>query len=853
MKLFGKYFLLVSHFTFYISLFAFPISLFAQTPAAHNSADIYLQLKKLNVMGSVLYIAAHPDDENNYLLPYLAKEKLYRTGYLSLTRGDGGQNLIGSEQGIELGLIRTQELLAARRMDGAEQYFSRAYEFGYSKNANEALHIWDKEKVLSDVVWVIRKFKPDVIITRFPGDARAGHGHHAASSILANEAFKDAADSTKFPEQLKYVDVWQAKRILWNTFNFGGNNTTNDDQLKIDVGNLNPLLGESYGEIGSEARTMHKSQGEGRPRRRGQIYEYFLTTGGDAPKNTLMDGINIDWSRLKDGENIGQSINKIIAGFNFEHPENSVDSLVELYKRVQRMNDRSVWRNEKLKELQNIILECSGIIAEATSDNEYAVRGEKMNINFLVNKRSNANINLESIAINSAETNSFDSAINTTLSANQNISFNKTFIVSNSKQLTQPYWLEKPMTNAGMFNVDNQSIIGDAENEPAYNARFTFKVNAISFIVNKPVQYKFTDPVKGELYQPFVVISPLIVSLSPDILLNNVKRAGKIISIPSLQLRYKSNFAGNKIFTTIYLKQGDSVVYSKDTLIDFEVGKIYSLSMPLKKLYNKNLDQHINAAIELTVNNNKHIYTHYLREIKYDHIPDIHYLYKDNIIVLNDEIKTVGKKIGYIIGAGDKVPDALEQLGFDVKYLSEADLIEENLKQFDAIVVGIRAYNIFEWLSEKNDVLNKYVNNGGNLIAQYLKSNLVGSKNVKVGPYKFMVNSGSRITEEDAKVNFVLPQHSVLNYPNKITDADFKNWVQERSTYQAEQSDAHFEMPLSMKDSGDKQESNGSLAIAKYGKGNFAYVSLVLFRQLPAGNAGAYKILANLIALPKNK
>lgn len=834
-------------------LFAFQMSVFAQTPAVNNSADIFLQLKKLNVLGSVLYIAAHPDDENNSLLPYLAKEKLYRTAYLSLTRGDGGQNLIGSEQGIELGLIRTQELLAARRLDGAEQYFSRAFEFGFSKNANEALHIWDKEKVLSDVVWVIRNYKPDVIITRFPGDARAGHGHHAASSILANEAFKAAADPTKFPEQLKYVSTWQAKRILWNTFNFGGANTTSEDQLKIDVGALNPLLGESFGEIGGEARSMHKSQGTGSTRRRGAMYEYFLTTGGEAPKNGLMDGINIDWSRIKDGESVQQSINKIIHDYNFEHPENSVDSLVEVYKHISRLDDHGVWWNEKLKELQNLILECSGIFADATSDNEFAVLGEKININFFVNRRTNAKISLETVALNSAETNSFDSSLNNNLSFNQNISFNKTFFVSNSKQLTQPYWLEKPMTGIGMFNVDDQNLIGRAENEPAYTARFTFKANGISFIVKKPVQYKVVDPVKGEIYQPIVVIPPLIVSLSPDILLNNVNRANKIISNPSFQLQYKSNFAGNKIPATIHLKQGDSIIYSKDTLIDFEAGKIYTLSFPLKNVYHKNLDQNINAAIELTVNGNKHNYTHYLREIKYDHIPDLHYLYKDNIIVVNDEIKTAGKKIGYIIGAGDKVPDALLQLGYDLKYLSEEDLVEDNLKQFDAIVVGIRAYNIYEWLTNKNDVLNKYVENGGNLIVQYLKSNLVGSKNIKVGPYKFLVNSGSRITEEDAKVNFILPQHSVLNYPNKITDADFKNWVQERSTYQAEQSDTHFETPLSMKDSGDKEETKGSLVIAKYGKGNFAYVSLVLFRQLPAGNAGAYKIMANLIALPKNK
>ncbi|MCW3087176.1 MAG: family deacetylase, partial [Sediminibacterium sp.] len=344
-----------------LSAFSFLLSASAQVPVTNNSADIYLQLKKLNVLGSVLYIAAHPDDENNGFLTYLAKEKLYRTGYLSLTRGDGGQNLIGSEQGIELGLIRTQELLAARRIDGAEQYFSRAYEFGFSKSADEALRIWDREKILSDVVWMIRKFQPDIIITRFPGDARAGHGHHAASSIIAQEAYIAAADPKRFPEQFNYgVRPWQAKRILWNGFNFGGNNTTSPDQFKIEVNNYNPLLGKSYGELGGEARTMHKSQGEGRPRRRGPVLEYFQTLGGDAPKNDLMDGVVTDWKRIDlagdpdvlagkpsgdEGAAIQAAINKLISSYNFEKPELSVDGLVELYKQVQRASYRGVWRN----------------------------------------------------------------------------------------------------------------------------------------------------------------------------------------------------------------------------------------------------------------------------------------------------------------------------------------------------------------------------------------------------------------------------------------------------------------------------------------------------------------------------
>jgi LmbE family N-acetylglucosaminyl deacetylase len=267
--------------------------------AQKNSATILSGLKDLNVLGSVMYIAAHPDDENNAFLPFLTKELHYRTAYLSLTRGDGGQNLIGKEQGVELGLIRTQELLAARKIDGAEQYFSTAYEFGFSKSAAEALRIWDHQKVLADVVWMIRKWQPDIIITRFPGDARAGHGHHAASSIIANEAFKAAADPNQFKEQFAFgVAPWQAKRIIWNTFNFGSVNTTNSNQFSVEVGGFNPLEGKSYGEIGAEARTMHKSQGEGRPRRRGTSKEFFETTGGEAPKETLLDGVDISWNRL---------------------------------------------------------------------------------------------------------------------------------------------------------------------------------------------------------------------------------------------------------------------------------------------------------------------------------------------------------------------------------------------------------------------------------------------------------------------------------------------------------------------------------------------------------------------------
>jgi LmbE family N-acetylglucosaminyl deacetylase len=296
----------------------------AQTVSELTSSEIVLNLKKLNTVGAVLYIAAHPDDENTRLLGYLAKEKKFRTGYLSLTRGDGGQNLIGKEQGELLGLIRTQELLAARRTDGAEQFFSRSNDFGYSKSPEETLTFWNKDSVLADAVWAIRKFKPDVIICRFPTTGEGGHGHHTASAIIALEAFDAAADPTKFPAQLKYTETWQAKRILWNTFNFGGTNTTSSDQLKIDVGVFNPLLGKSFGEIAAESRSMHKSQGFGSSRQRGSNTEYFKLLKGDPAKNDVFENMDFTWNRFKATGTLDKMIADCILKFDVQAPEKTV-------------------------------------------------------------------------------------------------------------------------------------------------------------------------------------------------------------------------------------------------------------------------------------------------------------------------------------------------------------------------------------------------------------------------------------------------------------------------------------------------------------------------------------------------
>ena len=828
-------------FVFIVSVF-FSFFLFAQAPATTNSADIYLGLKKLSVLGSVLYIAAHPDDENTRLLAYFAREKQYRTAYMSLTRGDGGQNLIGDEQGVELGLIRTQELLSARRIDGAEQFFGTAYDFGFSKNAAEALRIWNHDKMLSDVVWVIRNFQPDVIITRFPPDERAGHGHHWASSILAAEAFTAAADSTKFPEQFKYnVKPWQAKRIYWNTYNFGGNNTTSPTQLTMDIGTFNPLLGKGYGEIAAESRSQHRSQGFGSLKQRGPSTEYFSLTNGSPATHDVMDSITTTWQRVPGGTRIQTTIDSLVAAFNFAQPQKSVAGLVKLYDEINGLAG-GYWRYKKADEVRNLIAQCSGLYMEATTAEHYAITGDTMAVSVTINKRNEIPVTL-----NSVELDSYDTTLNTSLPTNNNITISNPFIIRKDKPLYQPYWLQNAH-QPGSFSIDNQMLVGKPENDADYTAVISLTINDILLRYKVPIQYKYADPARGEIYQPVHVITPFTIAAIPGIALLNVKPQTGEAPNPELKISFKSNISTSQLPVTIKATAGTKLIFSKDTLINAEAGKEYLFSSGIKKMIGNAMDSSISISVDVKRNGSVSTYTNYLRTIHYDHIPDINYNFRDNVRLISQEIKTVGKNIGYITGAGDKVPQALEQMGYTVKLLGENDITPSTLQQFDAVIAGIRAYNLFNWLPAKYDVLMNYIKGGGNYIVQYNQQDVVTQN---IGPYPFTI-SRTRVTDETAEVNMLLPNHSLFNYPNKITPADFKNWVQERSIYHAQNLDAHYTAPIGMHDP-NEAESNGSLIIAPYGKGNFVYTGIVFFRELPAGVPGAYRLLANLLALPKNK
>jgi len=806
---------------------------FAQTPKTFTSSETLQQLKKLDVLGSVLYIAAHPDDENTRLLGYLANEKLYRTGYMSLTRGDGGQNLIGDEQGIDLGLIRTQELLSARRIDGAEQFFSRAYDFGFCKSSEEAMKIWGHDKILSDIVWVVRKFRPDVIITRFPEDERAGHGHHSASAILAREAFTAAADLNQFPEQLKQgVTVWQAKRILWNTFNFGSTNTQSDTQFKLDVGMYNPLLGKSYGEIAATGRSQHKSQGFGVAAQRGSAVEYFYTTKGSTPVNDLMDGVDVTWNRIGNKNNEHALADSIIKNYSFEHPENSIAQLVRLYSKVDKETD-AYWKEQKQNDIKKVLINCSGLFLEATAASQYAVQGDSLQITTTINNRLG-------ISVQDASINMYDTYHGyQPLPKNINVNYSLPVFIRPDQKATQPYWLQSKM-DKGSFNVTDQQQIGMAENEPL-SIVFGIKINGVSFRFKEPVRYKYTDPVKGELYQPVLLVYPLFVSSTPSILIFKNDEANTKRDIHfSLQANTAINsvvkfncFSNNKSFVVfdsmLHLAKGEK------KNIDFTVSSNFvqpnAKDTFSAKLSSKAFNQDLSFS---------------MRKISYAHIPDINYNFIAQLPVLKIDLKIAGSSVGYIVGAGDKVPQALEQMGYKVTILNQADVTATNLQQFDAIITGVRAYNINEWLNGSYEVLMQYVKDGGVLLAQYNTNNNIGPVKAKISPYPFNI-SRNRITDEEAKVTFLLPEHPALNYPNKITAKDFDGWIQERSIYDAENIDGNYQRILSMKDP-NENEQDGSLIITNYGKGRFVYTGLVFFRELPAAVPGAYRLLANLIA-----
>lgn len=817
-------------------LFQFQLSN-AQTEAPKSSAEILQALHKLNTVGSVLYVAAHPDDENTRLLSYMSKEQKVRTGYLSITRGDGGQNLIGKEQGEMLGLIRTQELLAARRTDGAEQFFTRAFDFGYSKTPEETFNFWNRDSILSDMVWVIRNFKPDVMICRFPTTGEGGHGHHTASAIIALQAFDDAANPQKFPWQLKYTQVWQARSIFWNTFNFGTTNTTAENQIKFDVGVYNPLLGKSYGEIAAESRSFHKSQGFGSAKQRGQALEYFKLLKGDSCRNHVLENVNLSWNRIKGAEEIQKAIDACIKQFNHSSPNELVPQLITVYKSINLFNAQDNiaqhYKKMKLQEVENLILVCAGLWIECSADDYSVVPGGNFLLKCEAANRLKSNITIKKVSFE----NQIDSAVNKTMTYNENLQIKHRYQVAENANYSNPYWLNKAHLS-GVFDIENKLMIGASENEAALHVAVTIAINDFEMTLNKPVLYKSTDPVKGEIYRPFEVLPPLTINFNESVYALTDNQSKTIdVTIKANAANIKGTLELNAIGYELNYNKEISIVKKGDELI---------VPVTIKRAANAKT-----GMLQAKVLMNGKSYDKSIRRINYDHIPAQFVLSNAETKILNININKGGTNIGYIPGAGDDVPACLKQIGYTVTELSDKMIENDNLNVYDAIVTGVRAYNTNERLQIYHPKLMKYVKNGGNFVVQYNTNNRIGPVKAVIGPYPFTI-SRERVTDENAKINMLDKMHPVFNYPNKIEDKHFENWVQERGIYFASELDSNYVSLISAHD-GIEPDNKGGLIVAKHGQGNFVYTGLAFFRQLPAGVEGGYQLFVNLMSIPKNK
>nr|BFF40883.1 PIG-L family deacetylase [Tenacibaculum mesophilum] len=818
-----------------LSFLLISLTISAQKPQKLTSNQIYEKVQKLNFLGSALYIAAHPDDENTRLIAYLSNHEKARTGYLSLTRGDGGQNLIGPEMRELLGVIRTQELLAARNVDGGEQRFSRANDFGYSKHPDETLKIWDKDKVLADVVWAIRTFKPDVIINRFnhrtPGTT---HGHHTSSAMLSVEAFDLANDKSKYPEQLKYVDTWKPNRLFFNTsWWFYGSEEAfekadKSNMLSFDIGTYYPLKGLSNNEVAAIASSQHLCQGFGRLTTRGSQTEYVEFLKGEFPKDKkdIFSGINTTWNRVDGGGEIGDILYDVEQNFDFVNPSKHLPDLLKAYKKVRQLKNTH-WRTIKTKELNEIIKACAGLYLEASAESSSSIPSSTINVNFEALNRSSISMELSSITI-LPEGKNIKKELDLAPNSKQN--FKSKINIGKDVSYSSPYWLATQW-DLGMYKVNDQKLIGNPESLRPIQIQYNIIIEDQPIAFTIPVVHRYAKRDKGEIYEPFEVLPKVTTKLLNKVLVFSSEKPQKVT------VEVRSGAKNTNGIVTLKAPKGWKVTPNEAKFSIDQKGDIQLIDFMVTPTQNES-----EGVLKAIAKVEGKSYDKELIEINYSHIPKQSVLLPSQAKVVRMDIKKNGTRIGYIQGSGDAIPESLQQIGYEVTELNVNE-INGNLEQFDAVVVGIRAYNTIKELQFKQKYLLEYVKNGGNLIVQYNTNRGVDVQ----APYSLQL-SRDRVTDENADVTFLAKEHSILNYPNKITEADFDGWVQERGLYFPNKWSKEYIPILSMHDK-EEPAKKGSLLVAKYGKGNYIYTGLSFFRELPAGVSGAYKLFANLLSV----
>ena len=810
--------------------------------ADRGSLAIEQELREFRVFGSVLYVAAHPDDENTMLITYLARGRGYRTAYLSLTRGDGGQNLLGPEFGDLLGVIRTQELLAARGLDGGRQFFSRARDFGYSKDYRQTLTKWDHQQVLSDVVRVIRQFRPDVVITRFPPEPSGTHGHHTASAALALEAFGLAGDPKAFPEQLKSLTPWQPKRILWNAWapGRGPSDPAPAGTFRIGIDGDDPLTGASFAILAAKSRSMHRTQGFANfsvaAAGTGPHTEAFKVLAGEPASQDIMDGVDATWARIPGGAEIGRLADAVLDHFKPADPSASVPALLEIRAKLAALGADPIVEEKRVL-LDRVLQSCLGLSVETRVSEPEIVPGEAVALHHTAVVASGVPVRWVAVRYPSMGGEAEGPG---SLEPNVASVVEATRTLPEATPLTQPYWLREEGT-PGMFRVDDSSLIGRPGNPPTLPVDDVFLVGGQTLVVAHEAVFVRHEQGKDDVRLAPGVIPPVSLGLGSKVVLFSPGTGHKV------SVEVVSSRADTEGFVVLHVPGQWRVEPSRQPFRLKAVGDRLRLEFEVTPPAAPSSCSILAGAVVGGVE-----YANERFEIAYGHIPRQLLQPPARFRAVSLELAIRGRRVGYLPGAGDSTAASLEQMGYTVVELKDADLVPEILKGLDAVVIGVRAFNTRTGLAPHLRDLFAYAEAGGTVVEQYNTPG--GLQTDQLAPFPLKLSRDLprfRVTDEKGSVALLVPDHPAFNVPNRIGPEDFEGWVQERGLDFASEWDAeHFTALIACSDPGEAP-LKGGLLVAHYGKGYFVYTGLSFFRQLPAGVPGAYRLFANLVSLGK--
>ena len=853
----------------------FPFAVKAQVRPIYDNGAIGLgqMLKRLQTTASAMHTGAHPDDEDSGLIAYLARKEQARTVYLALNRGDGGQNVIGEELFEPLGVIRSEELLQARRLDGGEQLFTRVMDYGFSKKRAEAARIWGEQLTLGDMVRAIRLYRPLVIISRFSGTPADGHGQHQLAGYLTPIAFKAAADPKQFPEHMEEgLQPWQAKKLYMSQgFRPSADNVPS---LMVNTGEYDSIIGRSYFEIAMEGRSQHKSQEMGALELRGKFASgmRFLesTINKNESESSVFAGLDTSIKGIAELTNnseeplrqklaaLQETAETALKSYDPYAPAKLVPILAKGYKQAAdaegstRNPDSKFMLNQKRNEFKKALQLASGVVVDALADTDMLVAGNTTNVGVRVFAPENAAVKVTNVELKTPK--GWTSVSSEEPKQQENMfrlrredAFSASFFdltAPKDASPTQPYWLEKARTPNFTFDW---SAAGAAKNKPFQDplvmAEVKMEIGGQEIVVEREVQYRYADDIRGELRRDLNIVPKVTVGLESNLLIAPSAASG---AKHRLVMTVTNNSPGAvKGSGKFNLPAGWTLSPSSADFSLAQKGDKTALSFEVTIPANTKPDSY-NLLAAATIDGSS--YDLQMTEIAYPHI-QTHRLYsKANVKAQVLDLKVAPVKIGYIMGSGDKVPQAIQRLGLAVSMLDEKELSTGNLNQYDTILVGIRASQVRPDYVANNGRLREFMENGGTLIVQYQQQEFARQG---LPPFPAKMESNIRTVDETAPVKILEPNHSIFNFPNKISDADFANWVQERNLYTLTEFDTTKYTPLLETHDEGEAESKGGMLYAKVGKGKFVYTSFSWFRQLPVGNPGAYRIFSNLLSLPK--